>query len=427
MKTILIMGSYAGQDSFGDKCLLRCVVAQLREAFGWDVRTVVDVQENREEAMRIVPEAEFTLRISELFSSWFNRLRHLHAPVPLQRVAAFTTFPLWLVATKENRSALADTLRETKSCSCLYFYGGTQLSEPWFAINIPPLLFMLILCRAFGKPVYWGPQQYGPETAWQRLVLKCIIKLLVTDIRARNENCVQMLALPESKLFYDEVFSCTVRYPLLPEHTRPRSFILINMRGSNFVRDATDAEFREFAEILRALHGRLHLPFTLFQMSGASFCDDERLKSFLDHNGFGNIPVDILPPLEREQDFIELATRAYGTVSMSFHGCVLSMVGGCPAVPVTSEKYYDYKYVDFNRYADGQNVPIISLQDPNPEQAADNIVKYFERYQPGRTTAARERAAAQIEQWYLSIRDNSKRGVSTHASEEEYEIAGHRN
>jgi hypothetical protein len=293
-------------------------------------------------------------------------------------------------------------------------------------MNIPPLFFMLALCRVFGKPVYWGPQQYGPETTGQRLFLKCIIKLLVTDIRARNENCVQMLALPESNLFYDEVFSCTVRYPLHAEHTRPRSFVLINMRGSNFVRDATEVEFREFAEILRALHGRLHLPFTLFQMSGASFCDDERLKSFLDHNGFRNIPVEILQRLKGKRDFIELAARAYGKVSISFHVSVLSMVGGCPAVPVTSEKYYDYKYVDFNRYAGGQNVPVISLQDPNPEHAAENIVNYFHRYHPGRTTAARERAAAQIEQWYRHIRDNSSNGVSTHASRE-YETAGHRN
>lgn len=426
MKTILIMGSYAGQDSFGDKCLLRCVVAQLREAFGPDVRTVIDIQENREEAMRIVPDAEFNLKISQLFSSWFNRLRHLRAPFSFQMLVAFMTFPFSLVTTRENRSALADILREIRACSCLYFYGGTQLSEPWFAINIPPLFFMLALCRIFGKPVYWGPQQYGPEKAWQRQCLKTIIRLFVTDIRARNDNCVRMLALPESKLFYDEVFSCIVRYPLCPEHTRPRSFVLINMRGSNFIRDATDAEFRAFAEILHALHERLHLPFTLFQMSGASFCDDERLKSFLDRNGFGSIPVEILPPLERERDFIELAARAYGAVSMSFHGCVLAMVGGCPAVPVTSEKYYDYKYFDFDRYTGGQNVPIISLQDPNPEHATDSIVGYFERYQPALTAAVRERAAAQIERWYLQIRDNSKNGAPSHISRE-YETTGHRN
>ena len=371
------MGSYAGQDSFGDKCLLRCVAAQLQEAFGHDVRLVVDVQENHEEAMRIVPEAEFTLRITEFFSNWCNRLRRLRLPFSLQTLVAFITFPLWMVATKENRSALADILRETRACSCLYFYGGTQLSEPWFTLNIPPLFFMLALCRVFGKPVYWGPQQYGPEKRWQRTLVKCFIKLFITDIRARNESCVRMLGLPESKLLYDEVFSCATRYPLHPELTRPRSFILINMRGSNFIRDATNAEFRAFAEILHALHGRLHLPFALFQMSGVSFCDDERLKSFLDQNGFGSIPVKILPPLEQEHDFIELSAHAYGMISMSFHGCLLSMIGGCPAVPVTSEKYYDYKYVDFDRYTGGQNVPIISLQNPPPERAVDNIVSYY--------------------------------------------------
>jgi len=111
---------------------------------------------------------------------------------------------------------------------------------------------------------------------------------------------------------------------------------------------------------------------------------------------------------------------------MSFHGCVLSMVGGCPAVPVTSEKYYDYKSVDFDRCTGGQNVPIISLQDPNPEHAADSIVSYFERYEPARTAAARERAAAQIERWYRQIRDSSKNGASIHISKV-YETTGHRN
>jgi polysaccharide pyruvyl transferase len=410
------MGSYVGQDSFGDKCLLRCVVAQFRNVFGADVRAVSDVQENCEEAVRIIPEALFIVRISQLFSDWLNRLRHLHLPYSLQMAVACLTFPLWLLMTAKNRDAAADILRETKACKCLYFYGGTQLSQQWFTMNFPPLFFMLVLCRVLGKPVYLGPQQYGPEKAWQQRCLRWVIKLLVTDIRARNENCIRMLALPESKLFYDEVFSCVVRYPLRPTHTRQPTFILINMRASNFIRDATDAEFRAFAGILQALYERLHLPFKLFQMSGSSFCDDQGLKSFLDRNGFDKLPVEILPPLDQEQNFIELASRAYGTVSMSFHGCILSMIGGCPAVPITSEKYYDYKYVDFDRYTGGQGVPVPSLQNHNDADSADSIVNYFARYQPAVTAATRERAAAQIKQWYQRICDDSSADASVEAN-----------
>jgi hypothetical protein len=404
------MGSYMGQDSFGDKCLLRCVTSQLREAFGGDARTVVDVHDAREESTLIAPGAEFTLKISRLYSGWCNRLRHLHLPYPLHMAVAFMTFPLWLLVTKQNRSALSAILHETSACSCLYFYGGTQLSEQWFIMNFPPLLYMLVLCRIYNKPTYMGPQQYGPEKSWQRFCLRWAINLLVTDIRARNENCVRMLALPGSTLSYDEVFSCALRYPLRTEHETQRSFILINMRAHNFIREATDAEFRVFADILAALYERLHLPFKLFEMSGASFCDDRRLELFLDRNGFNGIPVEILPTLEREQDLIELASQAYGAISMSFHGCVLAMIGGCPAVPVSSEEYYTYKYVDFDRYTGGQKVPVVSLQEPNYRPAVDSIIEYFERYQPARTAAARGQAAAQIDQWYRQIRDHSLNG-----------------
>ncbi len=84
------------------------------------------------------------------------------------------------------------------------------------------------------------------------------------------------------------------------------------------------------------------------------------------------------------------------------------MIGSCPAVPVTSERYYDYKYADFDRYTGGQDVPIVSLQGSNPEQASERIVHYFERYQPARTAVAREQATAQISQWYQQICDDCR-------------------
>lgn len=407
MNTVLLLGSYTGQDSFGDKCLLRCVVSQFQTVFGPDVRTVCDIEENLEVARDVVPGGQIT-EISRLFSEWLNRLRRWHIPFSLQMIVTMLIFPIFLIATRGNRSALKCLLKEVRSCSCFYFYGGTQLSEQWFTINFPAVFFLTALCRLLGKPVYWGPQQYGPERGWQQRWVRFTIKHLVTDVAARSRNCVRLLALPESKLFYDEIFSCTARFPIYPEHGRPPTFILINMRASNFIRDATDAEYHAFGQLLIRLHQRLGLPFKLFQMSGSSFCDDQQLKRFLDRNEFGRIPVEVLPPLDQEQELINLAARAYGTVSMSFHGCIFSMIGGCPAVPVTSGQYYDYKYADFDRYTGNQNVPLVSLEHVDPERAVDNIVEYFERYEPARTAAAREQAAAQVGNWYLQIRHHSK-------------------
>ena len=138
------------------------------------------------------------------------------------------------------------------------------------------------------------------------------------------------------------------------------------------------------------------------------FWVEKRLKSFLDRNGFDKVPMEILSALDQKQDLIETARNASGTVSMSFHGCILSMIGGCPAVPITSERYY--KYADFDRYTGDQNVPIVSLQDLNPEQAAERTASYFERHQPVRIAADREQATAQISRWYWQIRDDSRNG-----------------
>jgi hypothetical protein len=386
---------------------LRCVVTQFQTVFGPDVRTVCDIEENLEAARNVVPGGQIT-EFSRLLSEWLNRLRRWHIPFSLQMIVTMLTFPIFVMATAGDRLVVKCLLEEVRSCSCLYFYGGTQLSEQWFKINFPVVFFLTALCRLFGKPVYWGPQQYGPESNWQGRWVRFTIKCLVTDVRARSQNCVQWLALPESKLFYDEIFSCIARYPICVDRDRPRTFVLINMRASNFLRDATDAEFHTFGELLGRLHQRLGLPFKLFQMSGSSFCDDQQFKRFLDRNGFDFIPVEILPALNREQELIDLATRAYGTVSMSFHGCVFSMIGGCPAVPVTSGQYYDYKYADFDRYTGNQNVPLVSLQQLDLERAVEGIVAYFERYEPSRTATARVGAAAQIESWYLQIRNHSK-------------------
>ena len=83
--------------------------------------------------------------------------------------------------------------------------------------------------------------------------------------------------------------------------------------ASDLVRDAAKAELRVFSGLLRALHQRLDLPFKLFQMSNSTSCDDQRLKSFLDHSGFERMPSVNLSALDQEHDFVE-TTRNIGAV-----------------------------------------------------------------------------------------------------------------
>ena len=60
-----------------------------------------------------------------------------------------------------------------------------------------------------------------------------------------------------------------------------------------------------FSGLLRTLHQRLDLPFKLFQMSNSTSCNNQRLKSFLDHNGFDRMPSVNLSALDQERDFVE--------------------------------------------------------------------------------------------------------------------------
>ena len=131
-----------------------------------------------------------------------------------------------------------------------------------------------VLCR----------NQYGPENKWQRRFLLLTLKYLVKDVRVRNKNCLDMLNLPESKLCYDEVFSCDIRYSIIKNDLRESKFILVNMRGTNFLRDGENTEFEDFLNLLAAVNNRLGLPFKLFQMSGASFCDDTRILDYLENH-----------------------------------------------------------------------------------------------------------------------------------------------
>jgi polysaccharide pyruvyl transferase WcaK-like protein len=147
-------------------------------------------------------------------------------------------------------------------------------------------------------------------------------------------------------------------------------------------------------------------------MSGLGFSDDTKILQFLQKSNFDKINIDVLSPFVDEEELINIANQAYGTISMSYHGCIFSMIGGCPSVAITSGDYYDYKYIGFDSYSGGQGLPIIDLNNLNIEKATSQICDYFAKYSAERTANTREEAAQIIEKWYRQIADDTKEKFS---------------
>jgi len=116
-----------------------------------------------------------------------------------------------------------------------------------------------------------------------------------------------------------------------------------------------------------------------------------------------NIEIEVLDKINDESQFFEYSESCYGTISMSFHGCILSMISGVPSIPITNGAYYNYKYIDFDRYTGYQEVPIIDLTDFNIEETADRVLNYFSNYNQNLTKEYRQRASNQILDWYKKI------------------------
>jgi hypothetical protein len=119
------------------------------------------------------------------------------------------------------------------------------------------------------------------------------------------------------------------------------------------------------------------------------------------------LSVDLLPGATDERDLIGWASKAAGTLSMSFHGCVMSMIAGRPAVPVVAGDYYIHKYRDFDRYCGNQGIPVVALDEatdePSLERLSTKVIDYFKRFDVSRAIGARLKASEQMGAWYHSI------------------------
>jgi polysaccharide pyruvyl transferase WcaK-like protein len=329
-----------------------------------------------------------------LFSDWHARFRYLGLPSRWRKELILRTYPVLFWPFPEYRKFVS----RLKDARLMYYYGGTQLCWNWYDVNRAELLITMRILRKHGVPVFFGPQQYGPLRSRQVDSLKGMFRM-ARAVRTRNAACRSLLGLPPEALLHDEIFSNTDLYPVRETRSRKDGCVLLNIRGNMFVdRDRLAA----FLGFLKAVRRRTGAPFRFFSMSGASFCDDEetcrRMKELEP-----SLDIGVLPRLRDEEEFFGIAREARGTISMSFHGCVLSLIGGCPPVPVTETDYYDHKYADFDRYTGRPGTPVLPLRVGDPEREADRVVRYWEEYEVGKTAGERRAAGERIRKWYAEV------------------------
>ena len=400
---IILTGSYNGQDSLGDECLVKCVVERVRHL---RPDATVDVQLHGVQQTVIQDLAhEQDLEVNKGLQSAMWRMSHVlgRLGIPRAITEASTSRGIGLAA----RIGLfgANVAMDRLRCSDIFIiYGGTQFSGQWFRLNAPAYLRSAEIVRSTGGRVFFGPQQYGPLSSKNTRALRSALNNFVHDWRTRNDLDANQLEPDPAKrphrVLYDEVFSNTRLYPT--KQRREARHILLNLRQTTFDTDDTlnSEQFLAITHMMDRISVALDLPVLFYAVSNASFCDDDATLAVV--RRFSNAPerYTSVGRVKDEFHLLELARKAAMSVSMSFHGCILAGIGGVPFVPITEGQYYDYKYADFDKYSANQGVPLISLSRCNPEHDADACLEYAQHYHPEAFDACRVAASNQIDDLY---------------------------
>jgi polysaccharide pyruvyl transferase WcaK-like protein len=396
-----LLGSYNGQDSLGDKCLLKAVVRRCRDAFGSDVRLVTHVVDTAELAGPLAPLGiEGRHGVQTYFWKWEAWLARFIRSKAMLRRLTWGTFSRFGRLLMRLRPGSRQALQDLEEADGIVIYGGTNFSRQWWWLQNPPYT----LCRRWsGAPVFLAPQQYGPMDPDQLQGFREGLFNYAAGVLCRNPDDLKLLGLenrPEL-LVRDEVFSNTAQYPAPAEATRPwferEPVLLVNMRFSkDFLFDSDSTVLDRFCEVVGGVAQKLGLTIRLFCMSSWRFADDLAGREHLEKRLKAGKRLEVVPYTD-EYELIAAATRARGCISMSFHGCILAMIAGCPSIPVTLGDYYDFKYRGFADYNPVRPIPLISLAASIQKTLVQECCDYLEKYENKKVQAERERSGRIID------------------------------
>lgn len=400
---ITVTGSFAGQDSLGDECLLKAVVARLKRHRP-DGRIEFQINDpSNAFAKSEACASGFEVRRGLQYSMYrfTHVLRRLKVPAVIATAAGERGIDL---AARLGAFGAADAFARLKRSDALFVFGGTQFSSQWFGLNAPSYLKSAEIVHESGGAVYFGPQQYGPLVDADCEMLRRALVEVVTDWRTRNPLDIDLLerngARNVSREVYDEVFSAIRLYP--SQVRAEPAHLLFNLRHTTFDEAASlhVESYRRFAALVDTLTEHFNLPAVFFGVSGASFCDDDAAFAAVKHLSRHSDRISSVGRVRDEHQIFELARTARAVISMSFHGCILSGIAGVPFVPVTEGSYYDYKYAGFDKYTGDQGTPLISLSDCDAYGDVNRIVSFVEQFDPDRVFDARQLASDLADSFY---------------------------
>lgn len=403
MTRIVLAGSYNGQDSLGDECLLRAVVHRFQCL---EPGCEIEFQlHGIDTAFTQRFSAESGARPATGLQSGLWRLAYLARRLRLpSRLASHLAWTIAPAAAGVGWQLLSAPMASLRKADLFFIYGGTQFSGQWYRLNAAPYLWSARIVKKHGGRVVFGPQQYGPLTASEASELRDNLKCHVDDWRTRNTADLDVLGVAEAdrgrRLVHDEVFSAVDLYPSLDRQTP--QYILVNLRAMSFDDDRELAadHYAGFAALLDRLMSASNLPVVFFGVSDSSFCDDDAAFRAIRDRVSQPERLSSVGRVDDEHALFQLARKAEVVVSMSFHGCILSGIAGVPFVPVTEGRYYDHKYVDFDRYTGGQGVPLLALSEIDVSADFERIREYVRRFDVVQVRSARAIANRQLDSFY---------------------------
>lgn len=320
----------------------------------------------------------------------------------LRRVTwlTFLFFGRWLM---RRWPGSRQALKDVETADGIVIYGGTNFSKQWWWLQNPAYT----LCRLWSKaPVLLAPQQYGPMEPDQLRGFRQGLLDHAAGILCRNPDDLKLLGLEQQPdlLVRDEVFSNVRLYPAPLEASRPlaerEAILLVNMRFSrDFLFESETEVLDRFCELVGGVAAKLGLTPKLFCMSSWRFADDLAGREHLEKRLNGGKRLEVVPYTD-EYDLITAATRARGCISMSFHGCILAMIGGCPSIPVTLGDYYDFKYRGFADYNPSRPIPLLSLASAFETKTIQACADYLSSFEGDSVQNERKRSGELIDRTY---------------------------
>ncbi len=406
----MLLGSYNGQDSLGDECLLKCVVDQYQRAAS-DHRLTFALHSHRHTPLleQLEGTLEFTANrgVQSAFWRFQGQMRHTHLPRKVYQALAAAMMPGYIAAAAAlHRLDARAMLAQMGRAKLLHIFGGTNFSFQWYHLNAPYFFATSAALKLRGCPTYLSPQQYGPMSPKQLRLFKAWLRSCVSDYRARNPRCVAELGGDLNEhLTSDEVYSNRSLYPIVGERPANAEYVLLNVRGGSMSDESTfsESEMDAIADTLSRVYQELRIPYRFFAVSGAKLTEDERSYQALARRFAGRVPISNAGRVADEYELMAVAERAFACISMSFHGCILSSFMGIPSVPITNGAYYDYKYIGFDQYGDGRPVPVLPLDRPVSTSELSSVLGYLRGYDAPEAARRRELAAEKLERYYRSI------------------------